>query len=159
MGALQRTTAVITAALQALSLIHIFPVVRRMTGGGTVYHDLGNINYTFISNSDRNLSYDRFLDPVINALCALGLNAHKNSVCDIAIDGLKISGSAQRTCKGRVLHHGTLLFDCDLTLLDYLTAKTKNQSIDTKGTLSTVSRVTNISAHLKDCLLYTSRCV
>lgn len=126
------------------------PVVRRMTGGGTVYHDLGNINYTFISNSDRNLSYDRFLDPVINALCALGLNAHKNSVCDIAIDGLKISGSAQRTCKGRVLHHGTLLFDCDLTLLDCLTAKTKNQSIDTKGTLSTVSRVTNISAHLRE---------
>ena len=126
------------------------PVVRRMTGGGTVYHDLGNINYTFISDSDRNLSYDRFLDPVINALCALGLNAHKNSVCDIAGDGLKISGSAQRTCKGRVLHHGTLLFDCDLSLLDSLTAKTKNQSIDTKGTLSTVSKVTNISAHLKE---------
>lgn len=126
------------------------PVVRRMTGGGTVYHDLGNINYTFISNSDQNLSYDRFLDPMTNALCALGLNAHKNSVCDIAVDGLKISGSAQRTCKGRVLHHGTLLFDCDLTLLDSLTAKNKNQSIDTKGTLSTVSKVTNISAHLKE---------
>lgn len=126
------------------------PVVRRMTGGGTVYHDVGNVNYTFISDSDSALSYDRFLNPIINALKKLGINAHKNSVCDIAVDGLKVSGSAQRTCKGRVLHHGTLLFNCDLAKLDLLTAKNKNQSICTKGTLSTVSRVTNISDHLQE---------
>lgn len=125
------------------------PAVRRMSGGGTVYHDLGNVNYTFISDSRENLCYDDFLSPITDALCALGINARKNNVCDIAVEGMKISGSAQRTSGGRVLHHGTLLFDCNLSVLDFLTAKNKNSSINTKGTLSTVSTVTNISRHLK----------
>lgn len=126
------------------------PVVRRMSGGGTVYHDLGNVNYTFISDASENLCYDTFLNPVIKALRSLGLDAAKRGVCDIAVCGLKVSGSAQRTSKGRVLHHGTLLFSADLELLDKITAKTKNESIVTKGTLSTVSAVTDISEHLKE---------
>ena len=86
------------------------PVVRRMTGGGTVYHDLGNVNYTYIVRTDGGWNYDDVLAPVIAALNAIGVPARKNRVCDIAIGDLKISGSAQRIVKGRLLHHGTLLF-------------------------------------------------
>ena len=72
------------------------PVVRRMSGGGTVYHDLGNLNYTLISDQTGPLDYDRCLEPVIRALNALGIPAQKNRTCDIAVDGKKISGSAQK---------------------------------------------------------------
>ena len=101
------------------------PVVRRMSGGGTVYHDLGNLNYTLISDQTGPLDYDRCLEPVIRALNALGVPAQKNRTCDIAVDGKKISGSAQKIAGGRVLHHGTLLFDSDLSLLDEITTGRK----------------------------------
>ena len=63
------------------------PVVRRMTGGGTVYHDLGNVNYSFMLRADGALDYDHFLDPVIAALNRMGIPAHKNRSCDIAASG------------------------------------------------------------------------
>ena len=81
------------------------PVVRRMSGGGTVYHDLGNVNYTYITRTDGPVDYDRSLTLVIGALNAIGVPARKNRTCDIAIAEGKISGSAQRSAKGRVLHH------------------------------------------------------
>lgn len=126
------------------------PVVRRMSGGGTVYHDLGNLNYTLISDQTGPLDYDRCLEPVIRALNALGVPAHKNRTCDIAVDGKKISGSAQKIAGGRVLHHGTLLFDSDLSLLDEITTGRKNDAFCSKGTESAICTVTNLRPYLQD---------
>lgn len=126
------------------------PVVRRMSGGGTVYHDLGNLNYTLISDQTGPLDYDRCLEPVIRALNALGVPAQKNRTCDIAVDGKKISGSAQKIAGGRVLHHGTLLFDSDLSLLDEITTGRKNDAFCSKGTESAIRTVTNLRPYLKD---------
>ena len=126
------------------------PVVRRVSGGGTVYHDLGNLNYTLISDQQGPLDYNRCLEPVIRALNALGVPAQKNRTCDIAIDGKKISGSAQKIANGRVLHHGTLLFDSDLSLLDEITTGRKNDAFCSKGTESAICTVTNLRPYLKD---------
>ncbi len=126
------------------------PVVRRMTGGGTVYHDLGNVNYSFMLRADGALDYDHFLDPVIAALNRMGIPAHRNRSCDIAIGDKKISGSAQKAAGGRILHHGTLLFESDLASLDAFTAHAKNDAFQTKGTLSAICTVTNIRDHLSE---------
>ena len=126
------------------------PVVRRSTGGGTVYHDLGNVNYTYIMQAHGGLNYDEVLAPVIQALNAIGVPARKSRVCDIAIGDQKISGSAQRITKGRVLHHGTLLFSSDLTVLDQITTHRKNDCFQSKGTQSAICTVTNIQEHLTE---------
>lgn len=128
------------------------PVVRRMTGGGTVYHDLGNVNYSYILHADGALDYAHFLDPVIAALNRMGIPAHKNRSCDIAIGDQKISGSAQKAAGGRILHHGTLLFESDLASLDQFTAQAKNDAFQTKGTLSAICTVTNICDHLSESM-------
>ena len=124
------------------------PVVRRSSGGGTVYHDLGNVNYTYITGTDGMVDYARCMQPVIEALHAIGVPAEKNRTCDIAIGAQKISGSAQRMCRRRVLHHGTLLFSSDLAVLDQITTHRKNDCFQTKGTLSDICSVTNICDHL-----------
>ena len=126
------------------------PVVRRMSGGGTVYHDLGNVNYTYITRQERLVDYDRCLQPVIDALNAIGVPARKNRTCDIAIGERKISGSAQRVTGGRVLHHGTLLFQSDLTVLDQITTHHKNDCFRSKGTISAICPVTKIADHLAE---------
>ena len=124
------------------------PVVRRMSGGGTVYHDLGNVNYTYITRQDGPLDYDLCLQPVIDALNDIGIPARKNRTCDIAIGDQKISGSAQRSAGGRLLHHGTLLFQSDLAALDQITTHHKNGCFQSKGTVSAICPVTNIRDHL-----------
>ena len=124
------------------------PVVRRCTGGGTVYHDLGNVNYTYITRSDGSVSYDEVLLPVIRALNDIGVPARKSRTCDIAIGDRKISGSAQRMTRGRLLHHGTLLFSSDLAVLDRITTHRKNDCFQSKGTQSAICTVTNIREHL-----------
>lgn len=152
----QNTPAVVVGSYQNICReVHVealrqrgIPVVRRSTGGGTVYHDLGNVNYTYITQTDGNLNYDEVLEPVIRALNAIGVPAHKNRVCDIAIGDRKISGSAQRMVKGRLLHHGTLLFSSDLTVLDQITTHRKNDCFQSKGTQSAICSVTNIRDHL-----------
>jgi lipoate---protein ligase len=96
---------------------------RRLTGGGTVYHDLGNINFTFIQNLQDGLenaiNFKRFLDPVKAALQEMGVNAQYSDRNDLLLDGKKISGNAEHIFQKqkRVLHHGTLLFDADLSNL------------------------------------------
>jgi lipoate-protein ligase A len=124
------------------------PVVRRMSGGGTVYHDLGNVNYTLISSQEGLIDYDRYLEPVIRALNAIGVPARKDRTCDIAVGDGKISGSAQKAAGGRVLHHGTLLFETDLSVLEQITTRHKNDCFQSKGTASAICPVTNIRRHL-----------
>lgn len=126
------------------------PVIRRNTGGGTVYHDKGNLNYTIIRKREEGamLDYDSFLTPVIDALNSIGVPAHKRNTCDIAIDNKKISGSAQAVKKDRVLHHGTLLFDADLNNLRELLTPPAGKMI-CKAIASVPSHVTNIKQHLR----------
>lgn len=125
-------------------------VARRNSGGGTVYHDLGNLNYSILTDYDPNgsISYDLFLEPMISALRSMGIPAEKRGASDIAIRGMKISGSAQTLKKGRVLHHGTLLFDADLSSLHDL-LKTTAGTITSRAVKSVRSPVTNIRAHLE----------
>lgn len=122
-------------------------VVRRDTGGGTVYHDMGNVNYTLICDSHGlSVDYDIFITKVVSALNRIGVPAHKNNTCDIAIDGLKISGSAQMQTKTRILHHGTLLFDTDLDALKSFSAD-RSSNFTSKAVGSNRCSVTNISLH------------
>ena len=151
----QNTPAVVVGSYQNICReVHVealrqrgIPVVRRISGGGTVYHDLGNVNYTYIVRAGT-LNYDAVLSPVIAALNEIGVPARKNRTCDIAIGDLKISGSAQRMTKGRLLHHGTLLFSSDLGVLDQITTHRKNDCFQSRGTQSAICTVTNIREHL-----------
>ncbi len=152
----QNTPAVIVGSYQNICReVHVetlrklgIPIVRRMSGGGTVYHDLGNVNYTYITSQDGLVDYDRCLQPVIEALNDIGVPARKNRTCDIAIGDRKISGSAQHSAGGRLLHHGTLLFQSDLAVLDKITTHHKNDCFQSKGTVSAICSVTNIADHL-----------
>lgn len=124
-------------------------VIRRISGGGTVYHDPGNVNYSVIAPADDRVDYARFIAPVVEALNDLGIPAAMNRTCDIAVNGLKVSGSAQKTAKGRVLHHGTLLYDTDLRALHAL-ADGRRGKFTSKGIQSTPWPVTNMRACLTD---------
>jgi lipoate---protein ligase len=94
-------------------------VARRISGGGTVYHDKGNVNFTFIKNvaGPHEISFKRFTQPIVNVLATLGVNAVTSGRNDLLVDGLKISGNAEHVFKNRVLHHGTLLYNSDLKKL------------------------------------------
>ena len=94
---------------------HDITVVRRTTGGGAVYHDLGNLNYSFITDAGETeqLALKRFTRPVVEALRGLGIQAEASGRNDILVEGRKVSGTAQRLLKGRILYHGTLLFDAN----------------------------------------------
>lgn len=121
-------------------------VVRRLTGGGAVFHDLGNINYTFITpEADGGaLDFKRFCSPVIAALRNLGADAEMSGRNDIVIGGKKISGSAQCVRNGKIMHHGTLLYSADLSYI----AGSLNVNADklkSKGIKSVSSRVGNIA--------------
>lgn len=119
-------------------------VVRRITGGGAVYHDFGNLNYTFISDKrSEGIDFAYFTAPIIEALSSFGIDACLSGRNDILVDGKKISGNAQHTSGTRVLHHGTLLFDSELDFLSSL-LKVDEEKIKSKAIKSTRSRVTNI---------------
>ncbi|KNZ42699.1 lipoate--protein ligase [Acetobacterium bakii] len=124
-------------------------VVRRLSGGGAVYHDLGNLNFTFIVNDNGKQPFDfkSFTQPLVDALKSLGVNAEFNSRNDIAIDGKKFSGNSQYAKHGRILHHGTILFDSKLSTIQSA-LKVKKDKIESKGIKSIKSRVTNISEYL-----------
>ena len=135
---------------------HGIRVVRRMTGGGAVYHDLGNLNYSFITEAGNTaeLSMQALARPVCSALRSLGLRAELSGRNDICIDGRKVSGTAQRLSGGRVLHHGTLLFDTDADALASA-HRPRADKFESKAAKSVRSRTCNIRDFLGGDLTYT----
>ncbi len=125
------------------------PVIRRLSGGGTVYHDLGNLNFCFIqySNDQKLVDFKRYTKPIMEVLNSLGLNASLGIKNDIRVDDIKISGNAEHIWKNRVLHHGTLLFDTNLSNLNLSLSKDDSNFIG-KSVKSNRSDVTNILNHL-----------
>jgi lipoate-protein ligase A len=125
------------------------PVIRRITGGGTVYHDPGNLNFSFIfTNRSENLvDFKEFTKPVILFLRNLGLNATFEGKNNIMIDGLKVSGNSAHLYKKKVLYHGTLLFNSDLGKLDSAIASHEHSYKD-KAVNSVRTRVVNVSGLL-----------
>jgi lipoate-protein ligase A len=130
---------------------HHIQVIRRLSGGGAVYHDLGNLNYTFITDARENegVNLRSFCEPVVQALRSLGVPAEINGRNDITVEEKKISGNAQYLRNGRVMHHGTLLFDSDLSVVGEA-LRVDPQKISAKGIHSVRSRVTNIRPYLRE---------
>lgn len=128
---------------------HNIKVIRRNTGGGAVYHDMGNLNYSFITDAGdiAQRSAQLFTDPVVGALKALGMDAEASGRNDILISGRKVSGTAQHIIQGRILHHGTLLFESNPEMIAGALNPdpTKFQS---KSVKSVRSRVGNIRSFL-----------
>ncbi|MFP4288359.1 MAG: biotin/lipoate A/B protein ligase family protein [Bacteroidales bacterium] len=127
------------------------PVVRRLSGGGTVFHDPGNINFTFIQQGEKNkmmVDFRKQTEPVLLFLKSLGLDARFQGKNDLRINGKKISGNAEHVFKNRVLHHGTLLYDADLAQLNQA-IKAREELFNSKAIKSVRSIVSNIS----DCMV------
>ena len=125
-------------------------IARRISGGGAVFHDFGNINFSFIKNvkSPAEISFKQFTAPVVDALAKLGVTATTSGRNDLLIEGLKISGNAEHVYKNRVLHHGTLLFNSDLKNLGQA-IKVIPGKYESKAVQSNRSAVANISQFLK----------
>ena len=129
---------------------HNIRVIRRMTGGGAVYHDLGNLNYSFITDAGdaEHLTLERFTRPIVEALRGLGLSAEASGRNDILVEGRKVSGTAQRIAKGRILYHGTLLFDANPDMIAGA-LQADPAKFQSKSTRSVRSRVVNIRPLLR----------
>ncbi|WEV60608.1 lipoate--protein ligase [Streptococcaceae bacterium ESL0729] len=124
---------------------HEIEVVRRVTGGGAVYHDLGNLNFTFIIPLDHpdKVDWKKFVEPMLRALNKLGIPAVASGRNDLMVDGKKISGNAQRYANGYLMHHGTLLFNSNVeTLVRALNVS--DEKFISKAVKSVRSRVGNI---------------
>ena len=146
-GKNQNTSAEINAAFVNA---HNINVIRRLSGAGAVYHDLGNLNFTFISGADKEgaINFAEFCRPIQKALISFGVPAEISGRNDMTVDGKKISGNAQYVKNGRVMHHGTLLYDSDLGTLSKALNVTDDK-IESKGVKSVKSRVANIRPFMK----------
>ncbi len=123
-------------------------VIRRMSGGGTIYTDPGGLQFSYIvPDSSQTIDFSAFITPVTRALSELGLDAMADGRNDILVSGKKVSGNAQYKIKGATVHHGSLLFDTDLAALTRATTP-KPYKITSKSIASVRDRVTNIREHL-----------
>jgi lipoate---protein ligase len=126
------------------------PVIRRISGGGTVYHDTGNLNFTFISQSEsgRQIDFRKYTGPVIDFLASKGVNAVFEGKNDLKVNGLKISGNAEHVYRNRVLHHGTLLFSSSLDILRSSIRK-DTSCYKSRAVESNPSSITNLNDLMK----------
>jgi lipoate-protein ligase A len=129
---------------------HNIPVIRRISGGGAVYHDRGNLNFSFILNSEpgKQVNFRKYTGPVLEFLSSIGINASFEGKSDLKFNGFKISGNAEHVYHNRVLHHGTLLFDTDLNQLESSLRNDKSR-YHSKAVKSNPAKVINLKYVLK----------
>lgn len=126
-------------------------LARRISGGGAVYHDLGNLNFTFIAREDE-YNIPKQTEVILEAVRLLGINAEKTGRNDLTIDGMKFSGHAYYQSNGYCYHHGTIMFNVDPTPLgEYLNVSAAK--LRSKGVKSVRSRITNLINHKPDVTL------